>query len=173
MEWSIWFGKYYFLIYGDSNILLLIIKLEIMLQRSNAIRNGLVLFVILGIYFVILDAVGLADNIFFRLGNYVFIFLILNNSLKSAVKNGKSYLGKLAIGVLTVFTAMTLGAISLFIYFQIYEPDLDRYISSVIKANSYGGLCVALFIQSLASSFILVFIMSQYYKNKMPNEIEK
>ncbi|WP_107038864.1 hypothetical protein [Brumimicrobium mesophilum] len=143
-----------------------------MLQRSNAIRNGVILFIILGVYFAILDALGLADNIFLRLGNYIFIFLIINNSLKSAVKNGESYLNKLAIGVVTVFTAMTLGTISLYIYFQIFEPDLDRYISSVVKANSYGGLCVALYIQSLASSFILVFIMCQLYKNKKPNEVQ-
>jgi len=148
------------------------LKLEIMLSRSNAIRNGLILFVMLGIYFLILDFFAVADNIFLRLLNYVFIFLIVNNSLKLAVKNGEGYLSKLAIGITTVFIAMTLGAISLFIYFQIYEPDLERYISSVIAANSYGGMCVALYIQSLASSFILVFIMAQLYKNKKPNEAE-
>lgn len=143
-----------------------------MLTRSHAIRNGLLLFVLLGIYFLILDALGLADNLFLRLGNYVFIFLIVNNSMKSAVKNNESYLNKLAIGIVTVFIAMTLGAISLFIYFNVFEPPLENYVSSVIAANSYGGLCFALLIQSLASSMIIVFIMSQWYKNKKAKEVE-
>jgi hypothetical protein len=143
-----------------------------MLKRTNAIRNGLLLFVILGLYFLLLDALGWADNLFLRLGNYVFIFLLVNNTLKSAVKNGENYLSKLAVGIVTVFIAMTLGAISLFIYLQVLEPDLERYISPVIAANSYSGLCVALFIQSLASSMILVFILSQLYKNKKPSEMK-
>ncbi|RYM33570.1 hypothetical protein ERX46_11575 [Brumimicrobium glaciale] len=143
-----------------------------MLKRTNAIRNGLLLFAILGLYFLLLDALGWADNLFLRLGNYVFIFLMVNNTLKSAVKNGENYLSKLAVGIVTVFIAMTLGAISLFIYLQVLEPDLERYISPVIAANSYSGLCVALFIQSLASSMILVFILSQLYKNKKPSEMK-
>lgn len=146
--------------------------LEIMLKRSHAIRNALLLFVLLGIYFLILDALGWADNIFFRLGNYVFIFLIVNKSMKNAVRNSESYLNKLAIGIVTVFIAMTLGAISLFVYLNAFEPPLERYVSSIIAANSYSGLCFSLFIQSIASSMIIVFIMSQWYKNKKEKEVE-
>lgn len=127
-----------------------------MLKRSNAIKNGLILFVMLGVYFLILDALGWADNTFFRLGNYVFIVLMVNSSLKKAVQNGEDYLSKMAIGIVTVAIAMTLGAISLFAYLQILQPDLERYVSPIIAANSYSGLCVALFIQSIASSVILV-----------------
>ena len=96
---------------------------------------------------------------------------MVNNTLKAAVKNGENYLSKLAVGIVTVFIAMTLGAISLFIYLQGFEPDLERYISPVIAANSYAGLCIALFIQSLASSMILVFIMLQFYKDRKPEEL--
>lgn len=143
-----------------------------MLQRSHAIRNGLILFVILGLYFLLLDALGWADNIFLRLINYVIIIAVLKNSIKNAVKNGEGYLGKLAVGIATVFIGVSLGAISLFIYLKVFEPSLERYISPVIAANSYAGLCVALFIQSLASSMILVFIMLQFYKNSKPEELK-
>lgn len=143
-----------------------------MIQRSQAIRDGLILFALLGIYFVILDALGWADNTFLRLGNYVFIVLMVNNTLKKAVKNGEGYLSKLAIGVVMVSVATILGTISLFVYLQILQPDLENYISPIIAANSYTGLCMALFIQSMASSIILVFIMSQLYKNKKPNEVQ-
>lgn len=142
-----------------------------MLKRSHAIRNGIILFAILGVYFLLLDAFGWADILFLKLINYVFIIAILNNSLKNAVKNGENYLGKFAVGIVTVFIATALGAISLFIYLQAFEPSLERYVSPVIAANSYAGLCVALFIQSLTSSIILVFIMLQFYKNRKPEEL--
>lgn len=143
-----------------------------MIQRANAIRDGLILFAILGVYFLILDALGWADNTFLRLGNYVFIVLMVNNSLKKAVRNGENYLSKLAIGVVLVSIATILGAISLFIYLQILAPDLERYVSPVIAADSYIGLSMALFIQSMTSSIIIVFIISQFYKNKKPNEVQ-
>ncbi|PWH81418.1 hypothetical protein DIT68_14885 [Brumimicrobium oceani] len=125
----------------------------------------------LGIYFLILDALGWADNTFLRLGNYIFVVLMINSSLKKATQNGEDYLSKMAVGVVTVAIAMTLGAISLFAYLMILQPDIERYISPVIAANSYSGLSIALFIQSIASSVILVFIMSQMYKNKKSTEV--
>ena len=143
-----------------------------MLENTNAVRNGIILFILLGLYFLLLDALGYADNIFFRLGNYVFVFLFVNNSIKTAAKKGDNYLTKLAVGIVTVFIGMSLGAISLFIYLQVLEPSLERYISPVITANSYTRLCIALFVQSLASSMVLVFIVSQLYKNKRPEEIK-
>ena len=137
-----------------------------MLIRSHAIRNGIILFLLLGLYFLILDAIGSADNLFLILVNYVFIFGILNITIKQAVKNGETYLNKLAIGIVTVFIAITLGALSLYLYLQALEPILERYVSVVMMPNSYAGLCLALFVQSLTSSMILVFIMLQFYKNR-------
>jgi|SRR5690554_4240924 len=141
-----------------------------MLQRSHAIRNGVILFIILGLYFLILDFLGLADNIFLRLLNYVFIIGILNSTLKNAVSNGENYLRKLFIGIATVFTGLGLGAIGLLIYLSVLEPPIENYVDSIIAANSYAGLSFALFIQSLTSSIILVFIMLQFYKNVKPTK---
>jgi hypothetical protein len=141
-----------------------------MLKRNHAVRNGIILFVLLGLYFLILDALGWADNTFLRLGNYIFVIAMLINSIKNAVKNGENYLVKLAVGIATVFIGITLGVISLFIYLQIFEPSLERYISPILAANNYSGLCFALFIESLTSSMIIVFIISQFYKNTKPDK---
>ncbi|PKR79814.1 hypothetical protein CW751_13370 [Brumimicrobium salinarum] len=142
-----------------------------MLQGTKAIRNGIILFLILGLYFLILDLLGWADNIFLRLVNYIFIIAILNNTIRHAVSIGKNYLQRLFAGIATVFIASFLGAIGLLTYFSILEPPLENYIDSVISANSHVGLTVALFIQSLTSSIIVVFIMLQFYKNKAPREV--
>lgn len=143
-----------------------------MLRRANAVRNGLVLFLLLGVYFLILDGLGWADHMFLRFLNYVFIFLVLRNSIKHAVKNGEGYVNKLFIGTVTVFIGLTLSISALYIYLQIFELPIERYQTSVIAANTYKQLCGALFIEGLSSSIILVFIMLQFYKNKAPREVE-
>ncbi|HLV42431.1 MAG TPA: hypothetical protein VKY37_09140 [Brumimicrobium sp.] len=143
-----------------------------MLRRSFAIRNGLILFGLLGIYFLILDALGLADQMFLRFLNYAFIIGLLNNTIKHAVKNGENYLNKLFIGIVTVFIGLFLSIVALYIYLQLFEFPIERYQTAVIAASTYNQLCGALFIEGLSSSIILVFILLQFYKNKSPREVE-
>jgi hypothetical protein len=143
-----------------------------MLKRAHAVRNGIVLFILLGLYFLLLDALGWTDNIMLRLLNYAFIIAVLKNSIKHAVKNGENYLNKLLIGIVTVFIGLTLSIIALYVYFRIFEFPLEQYKTSLMAANSYIELCGALYIEGLSSSIILVFIMLQFYKNKSPKEVD-
>jgi hypothetical protein len=115
---------------------------------------------------------GWADNTYLRLVNYVFIFAVLNNTMKHAVKNGKNYLNKFLISLITVGFGIVLSIIALFFYLHVFEPSLERYHTSVMAANSYGKLVIAHLIESLSSAFILVFIMLQFYKNKSPEDVE-
>lgn len=143
-----------------------------MLRRSYILRNGIILFLLLGLYFLLLDVLGWADNTYLRLVNYVFIFAVLNNTMKHAVKNGKNYLNKFLISLITVGFGIVLSIIALFFYLHVFEPSLERYHTSVMVANSYGKLVIAHLIESLSSAFILVFIMLQFYKNKSPEDVE-
>lgn len=143
-----------------------------MLRRSHAVRNGLILFALIVGYFLLLDALGWADNVLLMLINYVFIIAILNNTIKHSVKNGEGYLNKLMIGVVTIFIGVSLSVITLYFYFEALQPSLERYVLSIIPAENYVELSMVLFIQSFSSSIIIVFIMLQFYKNKAPREVE-
>jgi hypothetical protein len=92
-----------------------------MLRRSHILRNGIIIYLLLGLYFLFLDVLGWADNTYLRLVNYVFIFAVLNNTMKHAVKNGKNYLNKFLISLITVGFGIVLSIIALFFYLHVFE----------------------------------------------------
>lgn len=139
-----------------------------MQKRAYILRNGLFLFLLLGLYFLLLDLLGWADNIYLRLVNFVFIFFVLRNTLKHTVENGENYPIKFLISLFTVGMGITLSVIALYFYLYALEPSIERYDIFIMSAHSYLGLCVALLVESLSSAIILVFIMLQFFKNRKP-----
>ncbi len=137
-----------------------------MQRRAYILRNGLYLFLLLGFYFLFLDIMGWADNIYLRLVNYIFIFFILRNTIHHAIRNNENYVQKFITCLITVGMGITLSIGALFFYMYALEPPIERYGISVMAAHSYLGLCAALLVESWASSIILVFIVLQFYKNK-------
>lgn len=143
------------------------------MQRfAYVLRNGIILFLLLGLYFLLLDALGWANNIYLRLVNFIFIFFILRNTIKRAVKKGENYPIKFLLGLVTVGIGITLSVIVLYYFLYAFQPDIERYANTVMAAHSYFGLCLALLIESWASSIILLFIMLQFYKNHQSGDVK-
>lgn len=139
-----------------------------MQRRAYILRNGLFLFILLGLYFLFLDLLGWTDNFYLRLVNYVFIFFILRNTIKHTIVNRENYPIQFLISMFTVGMGITLSIVALFFYLYALGPSIERYDILVMTAHSYLQLCLALLIESLSSSIILVFIMLQFYKNRKP-----
>lgn len=137
-----------------------------MLSKSNAIKNGLLIFVLVGVYFVILELLGLTDNIFLKFINFVFVLIGVNNTLKNTSRLGGDYLNKLVAGVATVFIGIFLSAAALFIYLTVNETtDLSAYSMTLIPAETNFEFAGVIFIEGFTSSLMIVFIMLQYWKN--------
>lgn len=142
-----------------------------MQRRAYILRNGLFLFLLLGMYFLLLDLLGWADNTYLRLVNFVFIFFVLRNTIKHTIEEGESYPIKFLICMVTVGIGIGMSILALYFYLYALEPSLDRYDLSVMSPHSYLQLCIGLLIESLSSALILVFIMLQFYKNKTPESV--
>lgn len=137
-----------------------------MLSQTNAIRNGLLIFGLVGVYFIILELLGLTDNIFLKFINFIFVLIGVNNTLKAAAEAQASYLKKLVAGVITAFTGILLSAIALFIYLSVNESsDISAYAMTLIPAESNLEFAGVIFVEGLTSSLMIVFIMLQYWKN--------
>lgn len=137
-----------------------------MLSQTNTIKNGLLIFGLIGAYFVILELLGLTDNIFLKFINFIFVLIGVNNTLKAASSVNASYLKKLVAGVTTVFIGILLSTIALFIYLNVNEStDLSAYAVTLIPANSNLEFAGILFVEGFTSSLMIVFIMLQYWKN--------
>lgn len=137
-----------------------------MLSQTNAIKNGLLIFGLVGVYFIILELLGLTNNVFLKFINFAFVLIGVNNTLKSASKAGASYLKKLVAGVATVFIGILLSAIALLIYLNVNDStDLTAYAVTLIPAGTNMEFAGIIFVEGFTSSLMIVFIMLQYYKN--------
>jgi hypothetical protein len=137
-----------------------------MLAQTNAIKNGLLIFGLIGVYFILLELLGLTDNIYLKFINFIFVLIGVNNTLKATAKVSGSYLKKFVAGVATVFVGMLLSAISLLIYLNVNESsDISAYAMTLIPAESNLEFAGIIFVEGFTSSLMIVFIMLQYWKN--------
>ncbi len=136
-----------------------------MLQKTNAFRNGLLIFLFIGVYFVLLELLGLTDNIFLRFVNFLFVIIGVNNTLKKATKENLDYLKKFAAALFAPFLGVLLSALALFIYLTAFETDLSAYAMTLIPAKTNFSFAAVIFVEGFLSSLMLVFIMMQYWKN--------
>lgn len=136
-----------------------------MLRQTNAIANGLLIFLLIGVYFILLELLGLTDNIYLRFVNFLFVLIGVNNTLKAATRESESYLKRMTAGVVTAFTGIALSAIALFIYLTVFEPELSAYGMTLIPAETNLTFASVIFVEGFTSSLMVVFIMLQYWKN--------
>lgn len=143
-----------------------------MLSQTNAIRNGILIFGLVGVYFIILEMLGLTDNIFLKFVNFIFVLIGVNNTLKSSSKIKASYLKKLFAGVVTVFIGTVLSAVALYIYLSVNDStELSAYAMTLMPAETNFEFAGVIFIEGFTSSLMVVFIVLQYWKDvNVPDE---
>ena len=79
--------------------------------------NGMLIFATLGIYFLVLDALGYADVMFLRFFNAVIVGFFINRTIKINVSRGKvDYLENLGSAVLTAVFGVFLSVLGLWFY---------------------------------------------------------
>jgi hypothetical protein len=136
-----------------------------MIRQTNAFLNGLLIFGLIGAYFILLESLGLTDNLYLRFVNFLLVLIGVNNTLKSAAAESKSYPQRLISGVITVFTGIFLSALSLFIYLSLFDANLSAMAMTLIPAETNLSFAMVIFIEGFTSSLMVVFIMLQYWKN--------
>ncbi|MEX2483578.1 MAG: hypothetical protein WED10_03430 [Brumimicrobium sp.] len=138
-----------------------------MIAKTNVIKNGLLIFILTGLYFILLEALGMADNALLKFVNFIFVLIGVNNTLKYASKNGVDYLRKFISGVITVFIGVLLSAVALFIYLNAFETaEISSYAKTLIPAGTNFQYAAVVFVEGFVSSVVIVFIMLQYWKNE-------
>jgi hypothetical protein len=137
----------------------------------SELKMGFIIALSLGAYFLIIEALGLSDVAFLRLFNITFVLLGINMTIKSNISKGHTkYLKNFGSSLATAFSGIIFSIVGLWLYIFIFKGDayLSELAASVIINNdsiSLNQFCVALLVEGLSSSFILVFILMQYWKN--------
>lgn len=135
------------------------------------LKNGFLMAVLLGIYFIVLVIIGWSDNIFFKAGNALIAAFAIHQSIKASkiLSNGstnKSYLTHLGAGILTgIFgTLFSLAGLGVFLYAfpDSYENMLQ---SSIIPANTTVQLFIGLLTEGVSGTIVVSLVLMQYWKN--------
>ncbi|ESU19433.1 hypothetical protein FCR2A7T_20470 [Flavobacterium cauense R2A-7] len=139
--------------------------------KSREFINGFIIFLGIGIYFLLMEFLGFSDVFFLRILNVFIIVYGINRTLKANVYDGHNdYLFNLTSGALTAFVGVILSIIALNIYIHIRGGE--AYIKTLSEAFLFGGspsvyqYCAGLLFEGLASSAIAAFTLMQYWKGK-------
>jgi len=143
------------------------------MKFSRLLINGAIIFIGIGLYFLLIETLGLADQIYLRLLNFVFVIFGINRTIKSNYHDGiNGYLTNLLAGFLTGMVGLILGLVAFMIYIE--AQGGDEFLKNFADSYVFGGgdpslyqFCFGLFIEGAAASMVVSFAMMQYWKDKV------
>lgn len=142
------------------------------MKVSRILTNGIIIFIGIALFFVLMEALGLSDQVYLRLVNFVFVIYGVNRTIKQDYKDridgyftnlGSAFLTAVVSAVLTIFAFMAYAE------YRGGERYLDTFVENYIFAGdpSLYQFCIGLFIEGLAASAVVSFALMQYWKDKV------
>ena len=141
------------------------------MKLSTEIKNGFIIFLGIGIYFLLMEYLGLSKYYLLRFLNVFIIVYGLNKTLKSNIKAGKNaYLSNLLSSGITGLIGIFLAIISLVLYinFKGGESYLNNLSETFLfgRNPSLAEYSFGLFIEGIASVLVVAYINLQYWNTK-------
>lgn len=153
-----------------NKLLLSSFKFDLM-KLPKELRNGIIIFLGIGLYFLLMILLGLGDISALRLLNVVFVFYGVNRTIKMNLNEGnKNFVLNAVSALITSIIGVVLSIIGLLIYS--YIRGGDAYIQSLSKTFLFGGsptivtYCISLLFEGIASSIIVTLLIMLYTNNK-------
>jgi hypothetical protein len=141
------------------------------MKLPKELRNGIIIFLGIGLYFLLMILLGLGDISALRLLNVVFVFYGVNRTIKINLNEGnKNFVLNAVSALITSIIGVVLSIIGLLIYS--YIQGGDAYIQSLSKTFLFGGnptivtYCISLLFEGIASSIIVTLLIMLYTNNK-------
>lgn len=143
--------------------------------------NGVIIFLGIGIYFIILELLGISDQAYLRMLNIVFVIYGVNRTIKTNAATGThGYFTNFLSGIITAMIGAVLSIIALLIYININGGE--EYLKTLSENYIFGGgeisieqYCLGLLFESTAGAFMVSFVLMQYWKSKVEtiNKIDR
>lgn len=140
---------------------------------SRIFINGFIIFIGIALFFLLMETMGLADQIYLRLINFVFVIYGVNRTIRSNYKeHTNGYFTNLMSGIFTALVSLFLG-LAAFIAYVEYKGG-EEYLHTFAESYIFGGgepslyqFCIGLMIEGFAASAIVSFALMQYWKDKV------
>lgn len=143
------------------------------MKFSRIIINGVIIFACIGAIFLIMEMLGLKDEVYLRLLNFVPVIWGINRTIKGNYKDRiDGYFTNLLSAIFTGLTSLILGLIAFMIYVEVNGGD--QYLENFKESYIFGGgdpsvyqFCIGLFLEGAAASLIVSFALMQFWKDKV------
>lgn len=143
------------------------------MKLSREFANGFIIFLGIGIYFLVLEYLGLADEFYLRVLNLFIVAFGVNRTIQMNYKDGiRGYNRHLLSAIATSMVGAVLSIGSLLAYIQFRGGE--NYLEQLSKGFLFGGgeltihyYCIGLLFESIASSIIISFCLMQWWKDKI------
>lgn len=141
------------------------------MKISTEFHNGGVIFFTIGVYFLLMNALGFADVFYLRLFNVLFVFYGANRTIQMNLAAEKKNFVPNAVSVMmTSLIGIFLSILGLIIYS--YIKGGDAYVQSLSETFLFGGnpsiitYSICLLFEGIASSVIVTLLIMLYWNNK-------
>ena len=151
------------------------------MKFKRELVNGIIIFLGIGIYFIILELLGLSDQTYLRMLNIVFAIYGVNRTIMQNYETGvHGYLTNFVSAVITgmIGAILSVGALLMYIQFN----GGEEYLKALSENFIFGGgkvsiqqYCIGLLFESTAGTLAIVFVLMQYWKGKVEtiNKIDR
>src|SRR6187431_1260535 len=145
------------------------------MKISKEVFNGATIFVGIGVYFLLMNALGFANVFYLRLLNIVFVYYGVNKTIQMNIAEGKKTFVSNAVSAMTTsLVGVVLSVIGLIGYS--YMQGGDNYVQSLSETFLFGGnpsvetYCFSLFFEGVASSVIVTLFAMLYWNSRLTTD---
>ncbi|UFH36385.1 hypothetical protein [Flavobacterium acetivorans] len=145
------------------------------MKLPKELYNGCIIFIGIGLYFFSMELLGLADLVYLRLLNILFVFYGANRTLKANFKEGKTIFPYNAVSALiTSLVGVFLSIIGLIAY--TYYKGGDSYIQTLPDTFLFVGkpsvmtYSISLLFEGIVSAVIVTFSLMLFWKKQYPSD---
>jgi hypothetical protein len=145
------------------------------MKLPKELYNGIIIFIGIGLYFMLMEILGLANLYYLRVFNVLFVFYGTNRTLKMNYKEGNTLFASNAVSALiTSVIGVSLSIAGLIA--NSYIQGGDEYLQRLSKTFLFGGdpsimtYSISLLFEGIVSAVIISFMLLLYWDNRLKNE---
>lgn len=142
--------------------------------RRKEFKNGFIIFLGIGLYFLLMEMLGLADQFYLRFLNIFIVLYGASRSIRANYAEGNyEYMNNFMSSLVTCVVGVVLSVFGLMVYIHVRggEAYLSTLSDGFILAGGKARIneyCIGLMFEGIASSLIGSLLLMQYWHGKIP-----
>jgi hypothetical protein len=145
------------------------------MNLSKEVVNGGIIFLGIGLYFLLMNVLGFADVALLRVFNVLFIFYGVNKTILANLSQGKKdFATNASAAMKTALVGVFLSILGLLVFSYLHGGN--EYVNTLSQTFLFGGkpsvntYCICLLFEGIASSIIVSLIVMFYWNSHYKTE---